>query len=74
MPLSGGFDQPLASRTKDVSTVQLKLLTQLIDELLVLFFGLVVKLGRLIERRPEVLNLLRRPVQEVVTLAGISRP
>ena len=47
---------------------------QLFDELLMQSYGLIVKLGGLIQCGFEVLNLLSELVQQVVTLAGISRP
>lgn len=36
--------------------------------------SLIVELGGLIERGLKVLNLLGEPVQEVMTVAWISRP
>ena len=51
MPLSGGFHQPFPPGTKDIAAVEFELAPQLIDGLLVFLDGLIVELGRLIERR-----------------------
>jgi hypothetical protein len=56
MPLSGGFHQPFPAGTEDIAAVEIELSTQLIDRLLVFLDGLVVQLGRLIERGAEVLS------------------
>jgi hypothetical protein len=81
MPLSGGLDDALAPRAKDVSAKQLDLAAQLVDGLFVLFARFIVQLGCLIEGSLEILvvliellNLLSKPVQQAVTFAWISRP
>ena len=71
--LAGSLDQPLAA-AEDVAAIKLNLLAQFINELVVLLNGLVVKLGALIERSPEILNLLGETIQEIVTFARIGRP
>jgi hypothetical protein len=74
VPLSGGLDQAFASRAKDVSAENFDLPVQLIDGLFVFLDGLIVHLGSLIERGLEILDLLSKPIQQVVTFARISRP
>jgi hypothetical protein len=81
MALSGGFHQPFPPGTKNIAAVEFELATQLINRLLVFLDGLVVELGRLIERGAEILgrglealDLLSEPVQQVVTFASIGGP
>jgi hypothetical protein len=71
--LSGGFYQPFPPWSKDITAVELQLPEQFLDGFFVLLDGLSVELRGLIERDLEVLNLLSEPVQQVVTLARISR-
>jgi hypothetical protein len=72
--LPGGFHQPFPTRTEDIAAIELELPTQLIDRLFVFLDGLIVELRGLIERGLEVLDLLGKPVQQVVTLARITGP
>jgi hypothetical protein len=79
--LSGGFYQPLPSRTKDVAAVEFDLMTQLVDRMLLLLDGLLVELGSLIECSAvivegslKVRDLLSVLTQQVVAFAGISGP
>jgi hypothetical protein len=72
--LSGGFDQPFPPWAEGVATVELQLAAQLFDELLMLLDGLGVELCGLIECGLEVIDLLSKPAQQVVTLLRISRP
>jgi hypothetical protein len=81
MPLSRGIRHAFSPRAKEIAAKQLDLTAQLLDSLAVFFDRLIVKLRRLIERGSEVpkllieiLNLLRKPVQQTVTFARISRP
>jgi hypothetical protein len=74
MPLSGSFDESFPPWAKNVTAVKVQLAAQLLEGLLVLPGRLIVELGGLIERGSKVLNLLGEPVQEVMTVAGISRP
>src|SRR5262249_9637448 len=74
MPLPGGFDQPLPPRPEDIATVELQLPAQFLDGLPVFVDGLLVDLSSLIERGPEVLDLLVEPVEQVVTVTRIGGP
>ena len=74
MSLSRGFHQPFPPWTKDVAAIELQLVAQLLDELLMLLDGLIVKLAGFIERGLEVLDLLSKLAQQVVTQLRISRP
>ena len=60
--LAGGFHQPFSPWAEDIAAVKFDLPAQFFDELVVLLGGLVVELGRLIERGLEVLDLLGEPV------------
>jgi hypothetical protein len=74
VPLSGGFHQPFPPWTEDIAAVEFDLPTQLFDSLLVFLDGLIVEFRRLIERGLEILDLVGKPLQQVVTFASISRP
>jgi hypothetical protein len=63
--LTRGFYQTLSPRAKEEPSIELDLAAQLFDELLVLSDSLIMKLGRLIERGPELFNLL------IVDLGGL---
>ena len=81
MPLSRGLDDALTPGTKDIAAPKLDLVPQLVEGLLVFFERLIVHYGRLVESGSEVanllieiVNLLDKPVQQLVAFAWISRP
>ena len=73
MPLPGSFDQPLPPRAEDIAAVELELPPQFLDGPLVLAGRPIMELGGLLERGPEVLDLLAEPVEQVVTVARDRR-
>jgi hypothetical protein len=72
--LSRGFDQSFPSWAKDEAAVELQLAAQLFDELLMLLNGLIMEFCGFIQCGLEILNLLSKLAEQVVTPARISRP
>ena len=72
--MSGSFYQSLTPRAEDVATVEFYLSAQLFDELLMLLDGLIMEFCGFIQCGLEILNLISKLVEQVVTPVRISRP